>query len=190
MEYTMNGALPPRIGNRDPLMAPHNCYRCAELDGRDEWVAIACRSDEEWAAMSRIAGLGELAGSGRFSTAQARKAHEDELDALISAWTGTRSKFEVTAALQAAGIPAFPSMNSKDLAEDPHLNERGFFTRLPHPAAGTQTHAGIPWRLTNSPNSVRTAAPVMGQHTYEVLRDRLGYSDDKIATLTRNGVLS
>jgi benzylsuccinate CoA-transferase BbsF subunit len=190
MEYTMNGALPPRIGNRDPLMAPHNCYRCAELDGRDEWVAIACRSDEEWAAMSRIAGLGELAGSGRFGTAQARKAHEDELDALISAWTGTRSKFEVTAALQAAGIPAFPSMNSKDLAEDPHLNERGFFTRLPHPAAGTQTHAGIPWRLTNSPNSVRTAAPVMGQHTYEVLRDRLGYSDDKIATLTRNGVLS
>jgi crotonobetainyl-CoA:carnitine CoA-transferase CaiB-like acyl-CoA transferase len=187
MEFAMNQTQPPRIGNRDPLMAPHNCYRTA---GDDEWVSIACRSDHEFAELSRIIGHPELATSDRFRTAAARKANEDELDAIVSAWTATRSKFDVTATLQAAKIPAFPSMNSKDLAEDPHLNERGFFARLPHPAVGTQTHAGIPWHLTNSPNGVRTAAPTLGQHTHEILRDLLHYSDAKIAALTQSGILA
>jgi crotonobetainyl-CoA:carnitine CoA-transferase CaiB-like acyl-CoA transferase len=187
MEFAMNGKPPPRIGNRDPLMAPHNCYRCA---GDDEWVSIACRTDQEFAELSRIIGHPELATTDRFRTANERKAHEDELDAIISAWTATRSKFDVTTVLQAARIPAFPSMNSKDLAEDPQLNERGFFARLPHPAVGTQTHAGIPWLLTNSPNGVRTAAPTLGQHTNEVLRELLHYSEDKIARLMRDGILT
>ena len=187
MEFAMNGKPPPRIGNRDPLMAPHNCYRCA---GDDEWVSIACRTDQEFVELSRIIGNPELVAADRFRTADARKAHEDELDAIISAWTATRSKFEVTTILQATKIPAFPSMNSKDLAEDPQLNERGFFARLPHPAVGTQTHTGIPWVLTNSPNGVRTAAPTLGQHTNEVLRDLLHYSEDKIARLMRDGILT
>ncbi|MGA2409834.1 MAG: CoA transferase, partial [Candidatus Binataceae bacterium] len=190
MEFAMNRTQVPRIGNRDPLMAPHNCYRCASQDDRDQWVSIACRSDHEFAELARIIGRPELATSDRYRTAEARKASEDELDAIITAWTSTRSKFDVTAILQAAKIPAFPTMNSKDLAEDPHLNERGFFARLPHPAVGTQTHAGIPWHLTNSPNGVRSAAPVLGQHTHEVLRGLLGYSDEKIAALTRNGILT
>lgn len=187
MDFAMNQTQPPRIGNRDPLMAPHNCYRAA---GDDEWVSIACRTDHEFAELSRIIGHPELATSDRFRTASARKANEDELDALVAAWTATRSKFDVTKTLQAARIPAFPSMNSKDLADDPHLNERGFFTRLPHPAVGTQTHAGIPWHLTNSPNGVRTAAPTLGQHTHEILRDLLHYSDAKIASLTQSGILA
>jgi crotonobetainyl-CoA:carnitine CoA-transferase CaiB-like acyl-CoA transferase len=187
MDFAMNQTQPPRIGNRDPLMAPHNCYRAT---GDDEWVSIACRSDHEFAELSRIIGHPELATSDRFRTAAARKANEDELDAIVSAWTATRSKFDVTTTLQAAKIPAFPSMNSKDLAEDPHLNERGFFARLPHPAVGTQTHAGIPWHLTNSPNGVRTAAPTLGQHTHEILRDLLHYSDAKIASLTQSGILA
>ncbi|HUN57151.1 MAG TPA: CoA transferase [Candidatus Binataceae bacterium] len=187
MEFAMNRTQPPRIGNRDPLMAPHDCYRCA---GEDEWVSIACRTDHEFAELCRIIGRPELATADGYRSAGARKAREDELDAIISAWTATRSKFEITAILQEAKIPAFPSMNSKDLAEDPQLNERGFFERLSHPAVGTQTHAGIPWLLTNSPNGVRTAAPTLGQHTREVLRNLLDYSDEKIEALTRNGILA
>jgi benzylsuccinate CoA-transferase BbsF subunit len=187
MEFTMNGTQPSRRGNRDPLMAPHNCYLAA---GEDEWVSIACRSDREFAELSRIIGRPELATSDRFRTAVARKANEDELDSIVSAWTSSRSKFEVTVALQAAGVPAFPSMNSKDLAEDPHLNERGFFTRLHHPAVGVQTHSGIPWRLSNSPNGVANPAPLLGQHTRDVLRDVLGYADERIADLVRDHVLA
>jgi crotonobetainyl-CoA:carnitine CoA-transferase CaiB-like acyl-CoA transferase len=80
-------------------------------------------------------------------------------------------------------------MSSKDLAEDAQLNGRGFFARLPHPGVGTQMHTGIPWILTNAPNGVRSPAPLLGQHTDEVLRDVLGYADEDIARLREQQVL-
>jgi crotonobetainyl-CoA:carnitine CoA-transferase CaiB-like acyl-CoA transferase len=111
------------------------------------------------------------------------------LERLLTSWSEQSDKWEVTRKLQAAGVAAFPSMNSKDLAEDPHLNERGFFVRLPHPEVGAHTHAGIPWLLTNSPNGVRTPAPLLGQDTDQVMRDVLGYSDQGIARLKEEQVL-
>ena len=80
-------------------------------------------------------------------------------------------------------------MSSKDLLEDAQLNERGFFARLPHPVVGAQTHTGIPWILTNAPNGVRSSAPLLGQHTDEVLRDVLRYTDEDIARLREQQVL-
>ncbi len=80
-------------------------------------------------------------------------------------------------------------MNSKDLAEDHHLNERGFFARLSHAEVGVQTHAGIPWRFTNAPNSVRAPAPLLGADTDLVMRDLLGYSAQEIARLKEEQVL-
>jgi crotonobetainyl-CoA:carnitine CoA-transferase CaiB-like acyl-CoA transferase len=80
-------------------------------------------------------------------------------------------------------------MNSKDLAEDRHLNERGFFARLPHEEVGTRTHSGIPWQLHDSENGVRAPAPILGRDTKEVLRELLGYSDEEIARLGEEGIL-
>ncbi len=80
-------------------------------------------------------------------------------------------------------------MSSKDLVEDAHLNGRGFFARLPHPQVGVQTHTGIPWILTNAPNGVRAPAPLLGQHTEEVLRNVLGCSDEEIARLRAQQIL-
>ncbi len=186
MDYVMNGTQPPRRGNRDPWMSPHNCFRCA---GEDEWVSIACGTDEEWQALCQAIELPQLATAGRFRTARDRKAHEDELEQLLTAWTEQRDKWAVTRILQVAGVAAFPSMNSKDLAEDPQLNARGFFVRLPHPEVGVRTHTGIPWLLTHSPNGVRAPAPLLGQDTDQVMRDVLGYSDQEIARLKEERVL-
>jgi crotonobetainyl-CoA:carnitine CoA-transferase CaiB-like acyl-CoA transferase len=80
-------------------------------------------------------------------------------------------------------------MSSKDLAEDVQLNTRGFFARLPHPEVGVQAHTGIPWLLTNAPNGVRSSAPLLGQHTDEVMRDVLGYREEDIARLKEQQVL-
>jgi crotonobetainyl-CoA:carnitine CoA-transferase CaiB-like acyl-CoA transferase len=80
-------------------------------------------------------------------------------------------------------------MNSKDLVDDPHLNARGFFVKLPHAEIGTITHTGIPWLLTNAPNGVRSHAPLLGEHTDEVMRSVFGYSDDAIAKLKEEKVL-
>ncbi len=186
MEYAMNGTEPPRQGNRDVWMAPHNCFRC---HGEDAWVAIACGSKEEWRALCRVMGQPRFADDPRFRTAQDRKTHEDELEQNITAWTTQHDRWEITHTLQAVGVAAFPSMSSKDLVEDAHLNERGFFARLPHPQVGTQTHTGIPWILANAPQGVRSPAPLLGQHTDEVLRDVLQYTAEDIAQLRAQQVL-
>ena len=186
MDYAMNQRQPQRIGNRDPLMAPHNCFRCV---GQDEWVSIACGTDGEWRALCQTIGRPELADDARFQTAAARKANEDALEELLTAWTQGRDKWEVTRTLQAAGVAAFPSMTSKDLADDPHLNARGFFARLEHPEVGVRAHTAMPWRLSNAPNGVRTPAPLIGNDTDYVMRDLLGYTAEEVAELKDAEVL-
>ena len=186
MDYAMNATQPPRRGNRDLWMAPHNCYRCA---GEDEWVTITCGTDEEWAGLCRAMGQPELATDARFDSAADRKANEEELDRVLSAWTVTRKKWDVTHQLQEAGVAAFPSMSGKDLIEDPHLNARGFFERLAHPEVGTRTHMGIPWLFSHAPNGVRWPAPLLGQDTDRVMGEVLGYDAHAIARLKDEQVL-
>lgn len=186
MEYAMNGTELPRQGNRDVRMAPHNCFRCR---GEDAWVAIACGDEEEWRALCHVMGQPQLVDDPRFRTVSDRKIHEDELEQVLTAWTLQQDRWEITHTLQAVGVAAFPSMSSKDLLEDAQLNGRGFFARLPHPQVGTQTHTGIPWILTNAPNGVCSPAPLLGQHTDEVLRDVLGYTDADIGQLRAQQVL-
>lgn len=186
MDYAMNGLEPARRGNRDPLMAPHTCFRCA---GEDEWVSIACGNDAEWRALCRAMDQAGLGTDARFRTVQDRKANEDTLENIVTAWTEKHDKWQLTQTLQAAGVAAFPSMNSKDLADDPHLKQRGFFVELPHAEVGVRKHTGIPWLLTESPNGVQAPAPLLGQHTEQVMRDVLGYADERIAQLRERRVL-
>src|SRR6185369_13006000 len=101
MDYAMNGAQPARLGNRDPWMAPHNCFRCA---GEDEWVSIACGTEAEWQAVCQVMGQKQLTTDERFRTANARKANEDELEHIVTTWTTTQNKWEVTHRLQAVGV--------------------------------------------------------------------------------------
>lgn len=186
MDYAMNGTQPSRQGNRDPKMAPHNCFRCV---GEDEWVTVACGTDAEWRSLCQAIGRPQLANDPRFRTANERKANEEVLDQILMEWTATREKWDVTRSLQAVGVAAFPSMNGKDLIEDPHLNARGFFERLVHPEVGMRTHMGMPWLLSNAPNGVRSPAPLLGQDTDQVMHDVLGYSAQQIASLKAERVL-
>ena len=185
MEYAMNGKQPERAGNRDRWMSPHGCFKCS---GEDDWVSIACADDDEWRALCGVLDP-TLADDPRFRNLAQRKRNEDELEKRIEAWTLERDRWAVTHELQAVGVAAFPSFTPKDVAEDAHLNERGFLERLPHPEVGTQTHTGIPWRLRRRPNGVRSAAPVLGADTEEVLTKILGYSSEQIAELRNDKVL-
>ncbi|MBI1817933.1 MAG: CoA transferase [Deltaproteobacteria bacterium] len=187
MEYTMNGAQPPRDGNRVPQMAPHGVFRCR---GDERWVAIAVRHDDDWRRFADLTGLPALATDARFATLAARKQNEDALEAIVGTWTETRGPEEATRELQTAGIPAFTSMSNRDLSEDPHLNEAGFFVSLPHPEVGIRQHAGIPWRLSRTPTAVRRAAPCLGQDTDYVMGEILGYSADAIQRLKEENVLN
>ena len=134
-------------------------------------------------------GQPELATDERFATLAARKANEDELEAIITGWTVVLEPSEMTIQLQAAGVPAFQVMKNSDLAEDQHLAGRGFWVEKPHPEIGTRKHAGIPWRMSETPCEVWRAAPVMGQDNDYVFGEVLGMSSDEIAGLVEREVI-
>jgi crotonobetainyl-CoA:carnitine CoA-transferase CaiB-like acyl-CoA transferase len=185
MQYAFDGTQPEPMGNRDPWMAPHGVFRCA---GEDDWLSIACTDEDAWLRLCTIIDPA-LADDPRFLTLSDRKANEDALEAIVSEWTRERDRWEITQALQAAGIAAFPSLTCKDIVEDPHLNERGFIERLAHPEVGARAHAGIPWRLARRPNGVRMPAPCLGADTETLLADVLGYDATTIAELRDAKVL-
>jgi len=187
LDHGMNGTQPERDGNRDAHMAPHGVFRCA---GHDQWVSLAARNDDEWQQLCVLIGRPELAIDPRFATLVARKQNEDELEAILSAWTSTRSPQAVTEQLQAARIPAAPSMSNKDLATDPHLNSRSIFVHHEHPEVGVKQHVGIPWQMSKTSLAVRHPAPTLGQDTDYVLHEILGYSATDISALRERQVLS
>lgn len=187
LEYEIAGREPQAMGNHDPWMAPHNCYKAK---GDDEcWVTIAAGSEEEWRALCRAMGNPSLADDARFATLTMRKRHEDELDQIITAWTLQRDRWEVTELLQKAGVAAFPTMTNQDLAEEPHLIARGFMAELEHPVVGRRRHAGVPWHMSPSACKVRKPAPLLGADTEDILQSLLGYSAQEVARLREERVL-
>jgi benzylsuccinate CoA-transferase BbsF subunit len=187
LQYDLAKREPERQGNHDVVMAPHDCFKAAGDD--EKWVSIAVGTEEEWRALCGAIGQPQLAGDARFKTAELRKKNEAALDQIITAWTRERDRWDVTHTLQAVGVAAFPSMGNKDLAEDPHLTERGYLVRLEHPEVGTRIHAGIPWKMSGTPCAVQKAAPLRGADTEEVLKSMLGFTLDRIEQLRKTEVL-
>ena len=185
MDFVMNGATPTPQGSRDFAMAPHGFF---PTRGEDDWISIACKSDEQWQALSDELAP-ELGDDPRFRLFSDRKRNESELEAELAVRTRDRERWELSRSLQARGIAAFPAMTSADLLSDPHLEARGFLEAKPHPEVGIRKHTGIPYLLSRRPNGVRKAAPVLGADTEEVLSEVLGYSEDEIRALSDSKVL-
>lgn len=183
-EGWMHAALgkPPLapMGNRDPYWAPHDVFRCA---GEEAWVSIAVTGEEQWRALCAAMGRPALADDPRFNGAAQRKANEEALNAIVAEWCRPLDKWDVTRRLQAAGVPAMPSLSHPELTADPHLLARGYFSRIPHPEVGEKFHPGPPWRLARHANGALGPAPLLGQHTDEVLREWLGLDAGEITEL-------
>jgi benzylsuccinate CoA-transferase BbsF subunit len=196
LEYTFNGKEPDRIGNADPLMAPHGIFRCLDRPEKifdntiDQFVAIVCNDDLDWGRLARAMGRPELASDPRFATLSARKANEDALEVIISGWSSTQRAHDVVDMLQKAGVAAAVVADNKYLSEeDPHLKARDYWVYKDHPEVGKRQHAGVPWKMSRTPTPVREPAPLIGQHTDAILTELLGYSTDDVAKLRTQGAL-
>jgi crotonobetainyl-CoA:carnitine CoA-transferase CaiB-like acyl-CoA transferase len=174
-------------GNRVPDAAPHDAYPCA---GDDEWVAVAVRDDSEWKRLAAVIGRDDLASDPRYASAPGRRQHQDELRPAITSWTGGRAKAQAAALLQAAGVPAAPVNNGRDIAGDPSLRAAGFLVSLEHPEAGRHEYPGLAFRLDRTPGRIRSAAPCFGQHNRFVLSELLGLDDGAIAELYAAGAVA
>jgi len=186
MTYQMTGKQPPRMGNRDEFEAPQGVFRCL---GEDDWLAVSCWSYAEWRALAEVIGRTDLRDEPGLNGRTGRKAREAELEQAIADWTAQHTREEASSILRAAGIPAYPVYTTLDLTADPELHLRGFWVELPHAECGRVVHAGIPWSFDGTPLRVRSAAPLLGEHTEDILRDELGLSEERVHRLRESGAL-
>jgi benzylsuccinate CoA-transferase BbsF subunit len=187
LDYTANGRVGMREGNRLGHAAPHGAYRCA---GDDRWCTIAVFTDDEWRALCRAMGDPEWSQEKRFATLQARKENEDDLDRLIEGWTTGRSAEEAMETLQAAGVPAGVVQSARDVLEnEPHLRARGHYVYQDHAEAGRTAYDGPGFRLSRTPGRLQSPAPMLGEHTAQVCSEVLGMDDEEMAQLVMESVL-
>ncbi|MCC6437716.1 MAG: CoA transferase [Acidimicrobiales bacterium] len=182
IDRQVNGGCWEGRGNDDVQWAPHGVY---PLAGEDEWVAVASRTDAEWRSLAGIVGRADLAG---LATDQ-RLARREELDRAVAAWTATQDPSTVSATLQAAGICAHTVQNSNRLVDDEQLAARDWLVHVEHGRIGALPVGANPVRLGRSAIEPRRAGPCLGEHTFEILSDLLGYDGDRIAELAVAEVL-
>lgn len=193
-DYLANGTIQMRSGNRNPIAAPHGAFRCADdeqsIGSTDRWVAMACFDDAQWAAVCDALGHGEGAADPRFATFGARKANEDDLEAVLNGWTASWKAEDLMEGLQSRGVPAGVVQNAQDLLDrDPHMRARGYYRYLDHPETGRAAYDGPPMVLSETPGELLAPAPLLGEHTMDVCERIIGLSMDEIADLLAEGVL-
>lgn len=186
LDYQMNGQVRPPQGNRDTWDAPHGVYPC---QGDDCWLAIAVTNDAEWQALCRVIDRPDLAADPRLVTATGRRQYQDELDAAITVWTRGQQDYAAMHRLQAAGVPAGPSLDIARVYHDPHLRAGGYLTPLQTGDGETRELPGLPWRFVGLEPPHLAAAPVLGQHNAYVYHELLGLSEMEIARLIEEQII-
>jgi benzylsuccinate CoA-transferase BbsF subunit len=186
LDYQINGYLATRLGNRDLHMAPQGAYPCS---GEDEWCTLTVVDDDCWIALQRALDYPEWAASSELETMEGRQTHHDVIDGKLAEWTSSRAAEEVERTLLKAGIPAGKVQRSKDLVSDPQYLHSDFYKRLEHSEVGVVPYAGHQYKIRGYDHGPRTAAPMLGEHTYEVLSELLGMSPDEIAQVASEGAL-
>ena len=178
--------IPTRMGNKHAWMAPHNAYRTA---GNDQWLTIAVASDAEFTALTRALNVPELASDARFATMIERKDNEAALDAAIVEAVAERDGGELERELQAAGVKACRVAKAYALPEDQGLVHIGFFQELTRPITEGNWQKKFPFRFSDIDTSHRRPAPVLSEHTAEVMKELLGLSNADIERLEAAGVI-
>ena len=180
LEYTANRSLPPRQGNRSRDYVPQGAYRCA---GEDRWCAIQVTDDEDWRRLCDVIGRPELGRDERFVSADSRRAHEDKLDQLISAWTAARDAWDVMDTLQRAGVLAGVVENLEDMVtRDPWLSTEHFVPVDSDQEGIVFTTHAQPSRIDGMTPALRRS-PLLGEHNEEVYKGLLGLSDEEYVDL-------
>jgi len=180
-------AVAPRLGNEfDPTI---NLFPCKPF-GSNDYVYIVAVTEPHWRLLCKTIGRPELIDDPRFADLVKRREHAAELNEVIGAWTGARTKEEAMHELGEAGLPASAVFDTQDLFSDPHLNERGFVHRLADGDTDkTISLLGWPARMSDSHVPI-SRAPGLGEHTAEVLESDLELSAEAISVLVSDGVVA
>ncbi|MEX6508463.1 CaiB/BaiF CoA transferase family protein [Jiella sp. M17.18] len=171
MNYLVSGKVPVRRGNRHPNIQPQDV-----LPVKDGHIVLAVGNDEQFVRFAEVIGRPELSGDERFRTNRARVENLDVLMPAIEAALAERGVEEWVQALSAAGVPCGPINTVDRVFEDPQIRHRAMVRDLPHPLSGSLRQVVSPLRFENAPLAFERHAPLLGEHTAEVL-SALGLDD-------------
>ncbi len=179
LEASATGRLATAIGNDDSDMSPHGGFACL---GEDKWVAIAVEDDVQWTRLCRIIERPDLEADPEMSSVAGRRAAQTLIELAITEWTSTRPADLVMGLLVEAGIAAHQVQSSAECLADPQLKHREAFIWVEHPDRQCLVENSR-FALSRSTHGPKGPAPLLGEHTFEVLSGLLGYGAEKIADL-------
>ena len=183
--YAADGIVPGPLGTAYGALLPYQTFQTKTRD-----IAIGVGSDKLWRTFCPLIGLDALTDDPRYVTNAARNANRPALIGALQEAFLSKSYAEWEAILLTAGVPVGAVNTLDEAVAHPQVAARGAVVESTHPIAGTVKMTGPPVRLSETPGSVRSPAPLLGEHTEQVLRERLALGDGEIARLRRDGVIN
>lgn len=184
MNYLVSGKIPKRQGNAHANIVPYQVFK-----SRDGHLVLAVGNDGQFIKFCEIAGCPEFAKDERFATNAGRVRNRETLVPMLQEVLQTRTTDEWIAPLESAGVPCGPINNIAQAFENPQVKHRQMKVDLPHPLSGTVPSVANPIRFSATPISYRSAPPLLGQHTHDVLTTLAGLSEAAIEDLKANAVI-
>ncbi len=176
--FLASGKAPVRWGNAHPNIVPYQTFQTS-----DGWIIVAVGNDGQFRKFVEAGGRPELADDERFATNPSRVRHRDTLVPMLAEMVKTLGKAHWIAALEAAGVPCGPINALDEVFDNEQVIARGMQVSLPHPCGADVKLVRNPIRMSATPPDARTAPPLLGAQTEDVLRDMLGYDAARIAAL-------
>lgn len=176
--FLASGKPPVRWGNAHPNIVPYQTFQT-----RDGWIIVAVGNDGQFRKFVEAGGRPELADDERFATNPSRVRHRDTLVPILAEMVKARGKADWIAVLEAAGVPCGPINDLDEVFGNEQVVARGMQVSLPHPCGADVKLVRNPIRMSATPPDARTAPPLLGAQTDDVLREMLGYDDARIAAL-------
>ena len=181
--YFADGTVPGREGNVHASIVPYQTFRAS-----DGFVNVCCANNSLFERLCRALDLEELLDDPRFADNGSRVKHRDALVPMLAERIHRMTKADVVRTLREANVPVGPINDLREVFNDPVVRHLGLIAEVDHPTVGRVRAPGIPFRMSGTPGSVRSAPPRLGEHTEEVLRE-IGYSDGEIADLRAQGAV-
>jgi crotonobetainyl-CoA:carnitine CoA-transferase CaiB-like acyl-CoA transferase len=183
--YFATGKDPQRIGNRYESVYPYDTFKA-----KDKSYVIGAGNDKLFSKLCKLMNNEELGLDPRFDSNPNRVKNHAELKPIIEEWSKDKEADQIVNDLLELGCPAAPINNISDIAKDPHIaGAREMFVEVDHPKAGKLHLTGCHIKFTETESRIRSASPDLGEHTYEILKSRLGYDDAKLEELLSKGII-
>ncbi len=197
VQHTREEVMAAAQGRGIPIVSTAGSFGFGYLPCKDGYVVNGCREEYQWRALLRLVAGEEWEEDERFKGLLGTGFNPGvflieagaTIGPMITEWATKRTRAEVTVAAQSKGIPIVPCNSTEDMFRSSHLAERQFLVEIDHPQTGKLRYPGAPYRLSETPWRVDRPAPLLGQHNEEILCERLGYSEEKLASMRQSGVI-